>query len=202
MKRTLALSMAALFLSLGIVPCALQAEDNAPPPPRQDRQAGFHGRRGPMRNGFFACLTKEERTKLMGLVKNVSEALTAYRANPGDKTKATVQTAVAAFGEYHQQLVIAQAEKTIAAAKERLANKDQNAVTQTERLLSAKGPGEFRHRGGNDSVGNPERKHGDRKGPGNGEESGRRELGRLLMQLLMTDSAKPMRMPNQPPPVK
>jgi len=155
-----------------------------------------------MRNGFFACLTKEERTKLMGLVKNVSEALTAYRANPGDKTKATVQTAVAAFGEYHQQLVIAQAEKTIAAAKERLANKDQNAVTQTERLLSAKGPGELRHRGGNDSVGNPERKHGDRKGPGNGEESGRRELGRLLMQLLMTDSAKPMRMPNQPPPVK
>ena len=205
MKRTFVWSAVALSLSLGIVPCVLQAEDDAPPPPPQGRSEGFQGRRGPMRNGFFAQMTEEERGKLMSLVKNVSDAITAYRATPNDKTKTAVQTQVAAFSEYHQQLVIARAEKMIAQAKERLANKDQNAVKQTELLLNPRNEKPKNRqccRPGHDSFGSQNRKHENPKGPNADPNGGRSSFGRLFMQLLMTDSPMPMPTPDQQPPMR
>jgi len=136
MNRTFAMSAAALFLSLGIVPCIARAEEDAPPPPpeRSGRPEGFQ-RRGAGRDGFMAGLTDEERTKMAELVKNVGDALTAYKATPTDETKAVLKTQVAATFEFRQKLAIDRAEKMLAKAKERLKNKDEEVNKQVERLL-------------------------------------------------------------------
>jgi len=137
MNRTFALSAAALFLTLGIVPCVARAEDEetpAPPPERPERMQ----RRGPGREGGLGILTEEERAKLTELVKNVGDALAAYKANPTDETKAALKTQVSAAFEFRQKLMIDRAEKALAKAKERLQNKDEEVSKQVERLIQRK----------------------------------------------------------------
>jgi len=123
MNRTFALSAAALFLSLGIVPCVVNAEDDAPPP------EGRHEKFRPRREGAgMPGLSEEERTKLDALTKGVTDALAAYKASPSDTTKAALKTQVAAAFEFRQQLMIDRAKKA-------LANKDEEVNKQVERLI-------------------------------------------------------------------
>lgn len=135
MNKKLALSAVALSFSFGILPCVALAENDEPPPP-PNRSDESQPRRGPERNGFLANLTKDERAKLMAQAEKVAEALAACKAKPGSETKTALQTQVAAFIECHQKLVIAQSEKAATQARERLANKEQEASRQTEQLLN------------------------------------------------------------------
>lgn len=133
MNRTFALSAAALFLALGIVPFAVRAEEgDAPAPPERPERMQRHGAG---REGALGALTEEERAKLDELVKNVTAALAAYKATPTDETKAALKTQVAAAFEFRQKLMIDRAEKALARAKERLKNKDEEVDKQVERLL-------------------------------------------------------------------
>ena len=134
MNRTFALSAAALFLTLGIVPCVARAEDEETPAPPAERPERMQ-RRGPGREGALGVLTEEERAKLTELVKNVGDALAAYKANPTDETKAALKTQVSAAFEFRQKLMIDRAEKALAKAKERLQNKDEEVNKQVERLI-------------------------------------------------------------------
>lgn len=133
MNRTFALSAAALFLTLGIVPFAVRAEEgDAPAPPERPERMQRHGAG---REGALGALTEEERAKLDELVKNVTAALAAYKATPTDETKAALKTQVSAAFEFRQKLMIDRAEKALARAKERLKNKDEEVDKQVERLL-------------------------------------------------------------------
>lgn len=133
MKRTLALSAAALFLSLGVIPCVARAEgEEAPAPPERPEQIQ---RRGPGREGGPGAMTEEERAKLGELMKNVGDAIAAYKANPTDETKAALKTQVAASFEFRQKLMIERMEKALTQAKERLKNKDAEVDKQVERML-------------------------------------------------------------------
>jgi len=193
MNRKPAFSALALSLALGILPCVTQAEDDGPPPP-PNRSDESQPRRGPERNGFLSNLTKEDRAKLMTQARKVTEALTAYKAKSNSETKTALEAQVAAFIECHQQLVIAQAEKTTAQAKMRLENKDKEASKQTEQLISRRedsdGPpkredsGESRRdKRPNDSSDRSNRDKGNRKG-----QDRQNSAEHILMRLLMLDS--------------
>lgn len=199
MRRRFVWSAAVLAFSLGVLPSPVLAEEDDQPPPPPERPEGGPQRRGPERNAFLSSLTKEERAKLTALAQKVADALTAYKAKANEETKKNLATQVAAFIECHQQLVIVQAERATAQAKQRLADKDREAARQTEQLLSMRrengeepprreGPDESSRRKHSDSSGS-KREKGDKKDSGKSDRQNSAE--HILIRLLMLNSVTP-----------